>query len=61
MRLKLNRVCSLKDFQLVMGLYRGHPFFFLEYVIVNVIEMEGVIIKDYFYTLDDKFVVKSWV
>ena len=27
-RLELNRVCSLNGFQLVMGLYRGHPLFF---------------------------------
>ena len=30
MRLELTRVFSLNDFQLVMGLYRGHPLFFLE-------------------------------
>ena len=29
MRLELIRVCSLNDFLLVMGLYRGHPLFFL--------------------------------
>ena len=29
--------------------------------IVNVIELEEVIIKDYFYTLYDKFFVKPWV
>ena len=30
MRLELTRVCSLNDFQLVMGSYRGLPLFFLE-------------------------------
>ena len=30
MRLELTRVCSLNDFKLVIGLYRGHPLFFLE-------------------------------
>ena len=29
MRLAPTRVCSLNDFQLVMGLYRGFPLFFL--------------------------------
>ena len=33
MRLKLTRVCSLNDFQLVMGLYSGHPLVFLECVL----------------------------
>ena len=28
MRLELTHVCSLNNFQLVMGLYRGLPFFF---------------------------------
>ena len=28
MRLELTSFCSLNDFQLVMGLYRGHPLFF---------------------------------
>ena len=32
---------------------------FLE--IVNVVELEGVIVKDYFSTLCDKIFVKSWV
>ena len=30
MRLERTRACSLKDFQLVMGLHSGHPLFFLE-------------------------------
>ena len=25
--IELTRVCSLNDFQLVLGLYRGHPLF----------------------------------
>ena len=29
MRLELTRVWGLNDFQLVMGLYRGHPLFYL--------------------------------
>ena len=32
MRFELISVCSLNDFQLVMGLYRGIPLFFLECV-----------------------------
>ena len=32
MRLDLSSVCSLNDFQLVVGLYRGHHLFFLECV-----------------------------
>ena len=29
--------------------------------VVKAIELEGVIIKDYFYTLYDKSFVKSWL
>ena len=29
MKLKLTHVCSLSDFQLLMGLFRGHPPFLL--------------------------------
>ena len=32
MRFELPCVCSLNDFPLVMGLYRVHPLFFLEFV-----------------------------
>ena len=32
-RLELIRVCGLNDLQLVMGLYRDHPLFFLECVL----------------------------
>ena len=37
MRLELTRVCSLNDFQLVMGLFRGHPIFFLECVYLSLL------------------------
>ena len=39
MRLEFARVCSLNDFQLVMGLYRGRPLFlfFLEYVYLSLL------------------------
>ena len=33
MRLELTSVCSLNDFQLIMGLYRSHPLFFLKRVL----------------------------
>ena len=35
MILELICVCSLNDFQLVMGLDRGHPLFFLECVYLS--------------------------
>ena len=37
LRIELTRVCSLNEFQLVMGLYRGHPLFFLECVYSNLL------------------------
>ena len=37
MRLKLTHVCSLNDFQLVMGLYRGFPLFFLECIYLSLL------------------------
>ena len=37
MRLELTLVCSLNDFQLVMGLCRGHLLFFLECVYLSLL------------------------
>ena len=37
MRLELTRVYSLNDFQLVMGLYRGHLLFFLKCVYLSLL------------------------
>ena len=37
MRLELTCVCSLNDFQLVIGLYRGFPLFFLERVYLSLL------------------------
>ena len=37
MRLKFTRVCSLNDFQLFMGLYRGLPLFFFECVYLSLL------------------------
>ena len=36
-RLELTSVCSLNDFQLVIGLYRGHPPFFFECVYLSLL------------------------
>ena len=37
MRLELPLVCSLNVFQLVMGLYRGHPLFFIDCVYLRLL------------------------
>ena len=37
MRLELTCVCSFNDFLLVMGLFRGHPLFFLECVYLSLL------------------------
>ena len=37
MNLELTRVCCLNDFQLVIGLYRGHPLFLLESVYLRLL------------------------
>ena len=37
MRVELTRVYSLNDFQLVMGLYKGLPLFFIECVYLSLL------------------------
>ena len=37
MRLELPCIFSLNGFQLVIGLYRGHPLFFLECIYFNLL------------------------
>ena len=37
MKLELFCICSLNDFQLLMGLYRGHPLFFLECIYLSLL------------------------
>ena len=37
MRLEITRICSLNEFQLVMGLYRGHPLFFFACVYLSLL------------------------
>ena len=41
MRLELTCVCSLNDFQLVIGLYRGYTLFFSEYVYLSLLPTEN--------------------
>ena len=49
MRLELTCVCSLNDFQLVMGLYRGHLLFSLECVYLSVLYLS--LMFDMFFVL----------
>ena len=49
MRLELTRVCSLHYFLLVMGLYRGYPLFFLEFVYISLFYLS--LIFDIFLSL----------
>ena len=58
MRLELTRVCSLNDFQLVMGLYRGLPLFFLECVYLSL--LYPFLIFDMFLSLCVCVCVLEW-